>query len=237
MTPEYLDVPCKSGDTLRIRVRHLVHRERSAHQLIEVFDTWEFGKCLVLDGVIQASEKDHGFYDREMLGRLRPTDREILILGGGDGYIAEMALRMNPGIRVRIVDLDDSVAQASYRYLGQRVFDHPGVRLIVADALLHMASLTGDHYDGVVCDFTDSPVGYEERRFRDFYLAIAGGSARVLKGTGWMSVYAGVYPDRIHDPCMRFFSTVRQKDIFVPSFGEPCSIVFCEDRTLLSNPG
>lgn len=230
MTPEYLDVPCISGETLRIKVRGLVYRGRSMHQMIEVFDTWEFGRCLVLDGVIQASEMDHEIYDREILARMRAADRDLLILGGGDGYVAAMAVSMTPALRVTIVDLDREVAEVSGRYLSQGVFDHPGVRLIVDDALAYMPRLAPNVLDGLVCDFTDLPVGYDEERFREFYSRILEHAARILKKQAWMSIYAGIHPLRIQDLCARFFSVVQRRDVLVPSFGEPCAIMFCEGR-------
>ena len=54
----------------------LLHREQSPFQLIEIFDHADFGRILVLDGYIQASQADEFVYHEmalqvPLLGRVR----------------------------------------------------------------------------------------------------------------------------------------------------------------------
>lgn len=98
---------------VRIPVQRLVYKDRSAHQEIVICDTEIFGRCLLLDGTIQCSERDHDLYDRTMLHRLTPDDRRLLIIGGGDGYIAATAMQLNPFLaEITFDDLDGEVVNA-----------------------------------------------------------------------------------------------------------------------------
>lgn len=50
------------GGTFSIEVKEVLHSEKSEYQDISVFDTTSFGKVLVLDGIIQCTEKDEFSY-------------------------------------------------------------------------------------------------------------------------------------------------------------------------------
>ena len=61
---------------------------RSKFQDVLVFDSKTYGKVLVLDGVIQLTERDEHAY-QEMITHLplfsHPDPKRVLIVGGGDG--------------------------------------------------------------------------------------------------------------------------------------------------------
>ncbi|MDH3793426.1 MAG: hypothetical protein OES41_16940, partial [Rhodospirillales bacterium] len=74
----------------------LLHREESPFQVIEIFDHAAFGRILVLDGYVQASQADEFIYHEmalhvPLLGRER-RDTSVLIVGGGDGGALREAL-------------------------------------------------------------------------------------------------------------------------------------------------
>lgn len=186
-----LEVACCNGKKFSIKATGLLHKSRSAYQDIAIYNTEEFGRCLFLDGVIQCSESDHAAYDRALLKRLRPTDRRLLILGGGDGYTAELALQLDPALEITVVDLDAEVVAACRQHLGQQVFADPRLQLVIADALKFMEQVGNAGYDGVVCDLTDFPVGYNDGAFREFYATVFPLARKVLKDDGWLGVYAG----------------------------------------------
>ena len=54
-----------NGSALMIRVKRKVYEHRGL-QLIQIFETVDFGKMLVLDGKVQLTERDEAFY-HEML--------------------------------------------------------------------------------------------------------------------------------------------------------------------------
>lgn len=50
------------GGTFSFEVKEVLHQEKSDFQDILVLDTTSFGKVLVLDGIVQCSEKDEFSY-------------------------------------------------------------------------------------------------------------------------------------------------------------------------------
>ncbi len=73
------------GVAQALKMRRL-HRERSAHQEIEVWEHAGLGRVLVLDGLIQASQADEFLYHEmalhvPLLGRHRER-ASVLIVGG-----------------------------------------------------------------------------------------------------------------------------------------------------------
>lgn len=50
------------GGTFSLEVKEVLYSERSQYQNIHVFDTTSFGIVLVLDGIIQCTQKDEFSY-------------------------------------------------------------------------------------------------------------------------------------------------------------------------------
>ena len=76
------------GQAMGLKVEEVLHESRSDFQDILVFRSSTYGTVLVLDGVIQLTERDEHAY-QEMIAHLplhcHPNPRSVLIVGGGDG--------------------------------------------------------------------------------------------------------------------------------------------------------
>lgn len=233
-----------NNESYGIHVKRKIVRTKSDLQKIDVLETKEFGRCLFLDGLIQTAESDHTLYDRALLGEMNKKDSRILILGGGDGYVADAALHKSKKALVELVELDAKVVDTSIKYLNQKVFDNERLLLHLGDAL----KFTSDkrrfgQYDGIVCDLTDMPVVGDKignREFERFYRTIIKRSSRLLKKGAWISLQAGAskvsssYVDmvavfkRILDK--EGFRNTKRRDVFIPSYGEQVAFVYAENR-------
>ena len=154
--------------------RAVVHRERTAYQDLEIFDTEPFGRVLVLDGIVQVAERDRHFY-HEMLVHTpvlaHGGARRVAIVGGGDGCCLREALR-HEGVTATLVELDVAVISASRRFLpsfADGAFDHPRAEAVIADGLAWMRG-PGPRYDVIIVDSTD-PVGPGEALFSAAFYA------------------------------------------------------------------
>jgi spermidine synthase len=235
---DYIVVHCSEGKDITIKVKKELFKGFSPSQEIAVYDTEEFGRCLFLDNIIQSSEADHAIYDEAMLKKLSPSDKNLLILGGGDGYIAQRALMINPEINITIVDLDEVVVEVSRRYLSQDLFNDHRVRVVIRDALEFMLEEEEGSYDGIISDLTDFPVGYDNR-MRELFSGIFDRAGRLLREGGWISLYGGVkglmaenherVVDLLQKLLERYFHNTESSEVFIPSFGEPCYILYGED--------
>ncbi len=159
----------------------LLHREQTPFQLVEIYDHADFGRVLVLDGYIQASQADEFIYHEmavhvPLLGRVR-DDAAVLIIGGGDGGILREALRHDFVTKVTMVEIDRRVIELSAHYLDVNGdYDDPRVELIVADAggVVGAARKNGDSFDVIILDLTE-PVGPSAGLFtREFCAELAG---------------------------------------------------------------
>ena len=162
------------GVSLALRAR-LLHREDTPYQTIEIIEHADFGRFLVLDGYVQASQADEFIYHEmavhvPLLGRAR-RDTSILIVGGGDGGILREALVHDFVTRVDMVEIDQRVIDLSNQYLGvQGDYDDPRVTLAVQDAAAFVTSARAADvaYDLVVLDLTE-PVGPSAKLFTEAF--------------------------------------------------------------------
>jgi spermidine synthase len=99
-------------------IKNKLYNKRSAHQTIEVFENEYFGRILLLDGLVQTTEKDEFFY-HEMLVHpplvVHPDPKDCLVLGGGDGGVLKEILK-HPVQSVLMVEIDPMVIEAAKLY-------------------------------------------------------------------------------------------------------------------------
>ena len=88
-----LGFSCKATQTLRA--------EQTPFQHLAVVETDQFGRMLLLDGMIQATQEDEWVY-HEMIAcvalNVHPRPEQVLIIGGGDGGTLREVVR-HPGVK------------------------------------------------------------------------------------------------------------------------------------------
>lgn len=71
-----------------IKVDKHLFSEQSDFQRVDVFESYEFGKMLTLDGLMMVNEKDEFVY-HDMIVHVplasNPNIKNVLVIGGGDG--------------------------------------------------------------------------------------------------------------------------------------------------------
>ena len=135
------------------------------HQKIAVYRNNEFGRFLVLDGEIQATENDEFMYHEPvahvpLLSHANP--QSVLIVGGGDGGILREVTRHKNVTKIDMVEIDSEVVELSKKLLpflnnDGKVFDDSRVTLTIADAAEYIKTCTAK-YDVIIVDSTD-PTG------------------------------------------------------------------------------
>ena len=187
---------------------------------------------------MQTAEADHEIYDKAILKSLCGKDKNLLILGGGDGYVAEMALKLNPNLKIKIIDLDVEVVKGSEKYLDQKIFKDKRVHLYIEDAFNYLKN-TAKHngkFDGIVCDLTDEPIRKKDQKnFSKFYEEILDLSKDVLCENGWISLQAGASKvtsghinavSIIEKILEKYFKNISRRDIMISSFGEKNAFLY-----------
>ncbi len=162
-------------------------RERTPYQRMEVYETLDFGRMLVLDDIVEATERDEFIYHEMMVHvpmYTHPHPKRVLIIGGGDGGALREVLRHPTVERAVLVEIDKAVIAASKRYLRkicQQAFEDPRAEVIVGDGAAYVQE-THETFDVVIVDSTD-PLGPSMPLFgRRFYRNVA----RILGPHGFL---------------------------------------------------
>jgi spermidine synthase len=128
---------------------------------MEIYETDSFGRILLLDGLVQTTERDEFFY-HEMLVHpamtAHPKPDDVLIIGGGDGGALREVLRHRVR-RATLVEIDEAVIAACRRFLPGLAasFDDPRASVRIADGHDFIRE-SADVFDVILVDSSD-PVG------------------------------------------------------------------------------
>lgn len=156
-----------------IRVNKQLYAGKSKFQRIDVFDTPEFGRCLVLDGRMMLTEKDEFIY-HDMLTHVpmavNLAIKKVLIIGGGDGGCLRELCRYETIESVDLVEIDRAVVKVCKKHIPKvaAAFDDPRLTLYIEDGLRFVRQQE-NAYDLIIVDSTD-PFGPGESLYtREFY--------------------------------------------------------------------
>ena len=156
------------GVAQSVEIDRMIHTRRTRFQEVSVFETRAFGRVMVLDGILQTTEKDEYFY-HEMLTHVpimaHGAVENVLIIGGGDGGALRRVLQ-HPVQHVTLVDLDAEVVEIARDHLPeihQGAFEDGRAELIFGDGTAYVAE-TERQFDVIIIDSTD-PAGPGEVLF------------------------------------------------------------------------
>ena len=171
---------------LSIRVDKQLYSGQSEFQRIDVFESAEFGRFLVLDGYVMLTEKDEFIY-HEMIVHVpmavHPNVKKVLVIGAGDGGAVRELTRYSEIQQIDLVEIDEQVVTVSKGFLPRTAckLDDPRVNIYYEDGL-KFVRFKEDEYDLIIVDSSD-PFGPSEGLFtREFY----GNCYNALKKDGIM---------------------------------------------------
>mmetsp|Transcript_10139 Transcript_10139/g.30396 ORF Transcript_10139/g.30396 Transcript_10139/m.30396 type:complete len:315 (-) Transcript_10139:226-1170(-) len=173
------------GQGLSLEVDEVVFRERSKFQDVCVLKTKAFGNVLVLDGVIQTTDRDEFSYQEMIvhlpLCALPSPAKKVLIVGGGDGGVAREVARHLTVDTIEQAEIDEMVPEVSKKLLPNLSlgFKDPRVALHITDGIKWVTDAEEGTYDAIIVDSSD-PVGpaevlFEEPFFRAMHRALKPG--------------------------------------------------------------
>ena len=171
---------------LSIRVDRQLYSGQSEFQQIDVFESPELGRFLVLDGYVMLTEKDEFIY-HEMIVHVpmavHPNVKKVLLIGAGDGGAVRELVRYPEIEQIDLVEIDEEVIKVSMDYLPKVSCElrNERVKIHLEDGLKFVRSRENE-YDIIIVDSTD-PFGPGEGLFtKEFY----GNCYKALKEDGIM---------------------------------------------------
>jgi spermidine synthase len=158
------------------KVDSVLYKARSRYQEILVIENDYFGKMLILDGIVQLTEKDEFFY-HEMLThvamQVHPEPKRVAVIGGGDGGAVREASKHRTVEKIYLVEIDEEVVKISRQFFPtvSSGIDDPRVELRVMDG----AAFIKEHAEGIdviIVDSTDI-IGMARSLFtEDFFRSV-----------------------------------------------------------------
>ncbi|HRY73904.1 MAG TPA: spermidine synthase [Spirochaetia bacterium] len=151
--------PESPGSDFRVKVRRPLFSAESGERRLDVLETEDFGRLLLVDGRIVLAENDGAAY-REMAVHVplnaHPGVRSVLVAGGGDGSVVAELVRYPEVERIVVAEPDDGVVEAARRWfpgIAASLRD-PRVRLVAEEAA-GFARETKERFDLVIVDRPD----------------------------------------------------------------------------------
>ena len=220
------------------RARRRLETVRSPYQLVEVFDTAQFGKLFRLDGCYMTSERDEFFYHEPMVhpGAIAlAAPRSALVIGGGDGGSSEELLKHPSMERVVMAELDAEVVAVAKRHFAgvhRGVFDDPRLAVTIGDGRA-LVERTDERFDLVVLDLTDPQTPAHSLYTAEFFALVK----RVMRPGAVLSLHVGTpvfRPEqvtRLIADLRANFACVRPMGTYVPLYGTYWGLACASDST------
>ncbi|CAD7698732.1 unnamed protein product, partial [Ostreobium quekettii] len=173
------------GQGLSLRVEEILFEGKSSFQDICVFHSEAHGRVLVLDGVIQCTERDEFAY-QEMLVHLamcaaQEAPRRVLVVGGGDGGVLREVSRHHSVEKMEIAEIDGKVIEVAKEFFPKMAigFEDPRADVHVCDGLDYVKNAAEGIYDVIIVDSSD-PIGpaevlFEKTFFENMHRALKPG--------------------------------------------------------------
>ncbi|KAL8847837.1 MAG: hypothetical protein Q9221_007139 [Calogaya cf. arnoldii] len=225
------------GQAMTLKVNQVLHHEKSKYQDVLIFESSDHGVVLVLDNVIQCSERDEFSY-QEMITHLamnsHPNPKRVLVIGGGDGGVLREVVKHSTVETAILCDIDESVIRLSKKYLpGMSIgFQHPNVSVHVGDGFKFLADKKNE-FDVIITDSSD-PDGPAESLFEKPYFELLHGALReggvitTQAENPWLHL---PLITKLKKQCSEVFPTVEYAYTTIPTYpsGQIGFMVCCKD--------
>ena len=217
-----------------MKLKTVLAQKRSKYQNIEIVELSEYGKALVLDGLVQSTEVDEYIYHESLVHPAmitHPNPKKVLIVGGGEGATLREVLKHSTVQEAIMVDIDGDVVELCKKYLETLhagAFENPRAKVIIADVKEYIEK-TNEIFDVIILDLTDPYASeiaqelYTAKFYRKVYERLAEDGIMVTQA-GSSFYYEEVY-DRVLESVKEVFPIVKEYNVWVPSFGYACNFI------------
>jgi spermidine synthase len=165
-----------AGSAFSLKITGKLSDVQSEYQHIEMFDTTDWGKLMIIDGCTMVSTRDNFLYHEMMSHPVlfsHKAPRRVAIIGGGDCGTLREVLKHPEVERAVQIDIDEQVTRASEKYFPElcESNDDPRAELLWIDGIDWIKKAPAGSLDVIIVDSTD-PIGPGEVLFTpDFYRA------------------------------------------------------------------
>ncbi len=167
--PWFTEQHGRSGSSFGLRVKEHLHSEQTPFQSIDIYDSTDWGKLMVIDGCTMVSTRDNFLY-HEMMSHpalfTHARAKRVIIIGGGDCGTLREVLKHEEVEHAVQVEIDERVTRLAEQYFPELCESNndPRAELLFIDGIKYMAEIEAESVDLIIVDSTD-PVGPAEGLF------------------------------------------------------------------------
>ena len=211
---------------ITMKVTETLFSGKSEFQQLDIVQTLEYGRMMLLDGLVMVTERDEFVY-HDMIAHpalfTHPDPKNVLVIGGGDGGSIREIMK-HPGVEQAVLcEIDGLVIDKSIELLPSMACEidgsNPRVKLHVDDGLAYIREHQNE-FDVILVDSTD-PIGPAVGLFEeDFYRLVHG----ALKEDGIMVAqsespfYHAEIQKAMYGNLRNVFPIVEMYQAFIPTY-------------------
>jgi spermidine synthase len=176
-----MDMWLKEGQiadaAMTYKIKETLITKKTEFQDLAIVDTYEFGRMLVLDGIIQTTIRDEHVY-HEMISHIplftHPNPKKVLVVGGGDGGAIREVLKHPSVEKAVLCEIDGDVVTECKKFLPEIscALENPRCEVFIGDGIKYVHEHKNE-FDVIIVDSTD-PFGAAEGLFGgSFYKEIS----------------------------------------------------------------
>ena len=218
--------------SVKLGLLAITFEARSAFQRVQVIETAQFGRTLVMDGQTQSAEADEHIYHESLVHPamlLHPNPKRVYIGGGGEFATAREVLRHASVEKCIMVDIDKVACDICREQLPEwngGAYEDPRFEVHYTDAKQWLEDRPEEKFDVIVldiCDPIEAGPAYKlyTQEFYQFLKSRLNDNGVVVTQSGPGAVYNAKEEcfTVIHNTIKSVFPNVVPYTTDVPSFG------------------
>ncbi|AUM96867.1 TPA: polyamine aminopropyltransferase [Clostridium botulinum] len=157
-----------SDPVLHYKFTKTLLNKKTPFQELTIVQSKTLGNMLLLDSIVQTTEKDEYVY-HEMITHVplftHPNPKKVLVVGGGDGGTIREVLKHPSVEKAVLCEIDEEVIKASKEFLPtiSCALDNPKCEIFIGDGIKYVHEHKNE-FDIIIVDSTD-PFGAAEGLF------------------------------------------------------------------------
>lgn len=142
------------------RIKKFIFYKKTKYQKVEIFDSFQYGRFVILDDKIQSAERDEFIYHEALVHPVmltHPKPEIILILGGGEGATLREVIKYRTVKRIVMVDIDREFVEICKKFLKKwhmNSFKDERVSIVYEDAFRYLKN-NELKADVIIADISD----------------------------------------------------------------------------------
>jgi spermidine synthase len=199
---------------------------QSKYQQLDIVDTLEFGRMMLLDGLVMVTERDEFIYHDMIVHPAlftHPSPKKVLVIGGGDGGSIREIMK-HPEVELAVLcEIDGLVIEKSIEFLPSMASEidgnNPRVKLHVDDGLAYIRDHQNE-FDVILVDSTD-PIGpavglFEENFYRLVFSALKDDGIMIAQSES--PFYHAEIQKSMYQNLRAVFPIVEMYQAFIPTY-------------------